>query len=75
MRINVKVHGVLRKAAKACDGPIDLELGTTIGTLLHLLGLDGVGPTLIVMNERVARLDDPLESDADVSVFARVSGG
>ena len=75
MVVNVKIHGTLKDAASHSCDRVELADGATVGDLLAAIGLGSRSPALIIADGRAVRPGDRLASGAQVSIFARVSGG
>ena len=76
MRVNLKIYGVLRESAAVGDGPFEVEPGTTLGTLLRLIGLVDWPPALLaIVNGHAANMEEPLADGAEVNLLTRISGG
>lgn len=75
MVVNVKIHGTLKDVAVHPSDRMELADGATVSDLLIAVGLGSRVPALIIADGRAVRPGDRLANGAQVSIFARVSGG
>lgn len=79
MKVRVRLHGTLSASGLVGEQSEGTELevpeGTTVASLLRLLGIHQKGGAAVVMAGRVVGPDDPLQPGAAVEVFRVIAGG
>ena len=76
VRITVNVYANLREyTGGAASVDVDIEPGRSIGDVLDQIGIPREKTRVIFVNNRAARLDDPLSGQEQLDVFSAVGGG
>ncbi len=79
MTVTVKLFGLLRRYRPEllAGGKLSLELAadTTVGELLHQLGVPDGAPVVAMVNSMVRGLDHALADGDQLYLFPPVSGG
>lgn len=76
MKINVRLHAVLRDLLPGGRGEVDVPSGATVKDLLDQLEIDEELRELVTVNgEQVREFVTPLGDGDDVQVFPAVAGG
>jgi molybdopterin converting factor small subunit len=77
MKIYVEAQGVLQKFIKG-DGKrmaLEVEDGTTVGALLHQMGVTQDVDYNAALNDQLAYPEDPLIEGATLFIFPPIAGG
>ena len=77
MKIHVEAQGVLQKFIKG-DGKrmaVEVEDGTTVGVLLHQIGVTKDVDYNAALNDQLVYPEDPLIDGATLFIFPPIAGG
>lgn len=77
MRLQVELHGDLKKYSKGSNGKFDLELPekATVADLVKHLGVDKDEEWSAAINGQLAYPEDSLKEGAEVLLFPPIAGG
>jgi molybdopterin converting factor small subunit len=75
IEINLKLSIALVRYYPKGSGPLDVEIGTTAGSLIRKLGIPDEAVSLIFINGKKAMPDQALAENDQVGFFPLVAGG
>jgi len=78
MKIRIKTIGYLKDyfTNNIREGEIEIKPGTTVNDILKKLGVEEhLSSFIVLINNKIANLDTPIEKEAEIVLVPKVGGG